>query len=419
MRQTVEKPVKKNILLKRILLSLGILIFIRMGTFLPIPGVSPLEIEFFLERNSIARTFVNAFSGNNTFVIGIFSLNIFPYINASILIQVLTNILPYLSKLQKEGGSEGKRIINRLTRLITFAWALIQSVTLSIYLTRVLMNWNIFLIFEIIIWLTTGSMIILWLSELITEYGLGNGPSLLIYINIVSSLPNISKKILLENAEKLNFGSCLIILVLFFSAICGIILLQESARLIPLISSKELSSLGSSSQKSNYIPLRFNQAGVMPIILTTGVLVIPTYINSLGFLPLLSFPFLIQASQIIYWSSYFLLILIFSLIYSSIILNPKDISEQLQKMAVAIPGIRPGIVTTFYLKEIMRRVTILGAILLALLATLPNIIEGILGISSLNGLGTTSLLILVGVILDTSREIRSLRISNIYTEMFD
>ena len=419
MRQTVEKPVKKNILLKRILLSLGILIFIRMGTFLPIPGVSPLEIEFFLERNSIARTFVNAFSGNNTFVIGIFSLNIFPYINASILIQVLTNILPYLSKLQKEGGSEGKRVINRLTRLITFAWALIQSVTLSIYLTRVLMNWNIFLIFEIIIWLTTGSMIILWLSELITEYGLGNGPSLLIYINIVSSLPNISKKILLENAEKLNFGSCLIILLLFFSAICGIILLQESARLIPLISSKELSSLGSSSQKSNYIPLRFNQAGVMPIILTTGVLVIPTYINSLGFLPLLSFPFLIQASQIIYWSSYFLLILIFSLIYSSIILNPKDISEQLQKMAVAIPGIRPGIVTTFYLKEIMRRVTILGAILLALLATLPNIIEGILGISSLNGLGTTSLLILVGVILDTSREIRSLRISNIYTEMFD
>jgi preprotein translocase subunit SecY len=415
MRQTVEKPVKKNILLKRILLSLGILIFIRMGTFLPIPGVSPLEIEFFLERNSIARTFVNAFSGNNTFVIGIFSLNIFPYINASILIQVLTNILPYLSKLQKEGGSEGKRIINRLTRLITFAWALIQSVTLSIYLTRVLMNWNIFLIFEIIIWLTTGSMIILWLSELITEYGLGNGPSLLIYINIVSSLPNISKKILLENAEKLNFGSCLIILLLFFSAICGIILLQESARLIPLISSKELSSLGSSSQKSNYIPLRFNQAGVMPIILTTGVLVIPTYINSLGFLPLLSFPFLIQASQIIYWSSYFLLILVFSLIYSSIILNPKDISEQLQKMAVAIPGI----VTTFYLKEIMRRVTILGAILLALLATLPNIIEGILGISSLNGLGTTSLLILVGVILDTSREIRSLRISNIYTEMFD
>lgn len=419
MGRRLEKSTEKNILFKRILLSLGILIFIRMGTFLPIPGVSPLEIEFFLERNSIARTFVNAFSGNNTFVIGIFALNIFPYINASILIQVLTNVIPYLSKLQKESGSEGKRIISKLTRLITFGWAFIQSITLALYLTRVLINWNLFLIFEIVIWLTTGSMIILWLSELITEYGLGNGPSLLIYINIVSSLPNISQKIFLENNEKLNIKSYIIILLLFFFAICGIIMLQESARLIPLISSKELSNLGVSSQKSNYIPLRFNQAGVMPIILTTGVLVIPTYINSLGFLPLISFPFLIQASQIIYWSSYFFLILIFSLIYSSIILNPKDISEQLQKMAVAIPGIRPGIVTTFYLKEIMRRVTILGAIILAFLATLPNIIEGILGVSSLNGLGTTSLLILVGVILDTSREIRSLRISNIYTEMFD
>jgi preprotein translocase subunit SecY len=272
---------------------------------------------------------------------------------------------------------------------------------------------------EIVIWLTTGSLIILWLSELITEYGLGNGPSLLIYINIISSLPNISKKILLENNEKLNFGSWLIILLLFFVAISGIILLQESVRMIPLISSKELTKARSISQKINYIPLRFNQAGVMPIILTTGVLVIPNYINTLGFLPIISLPFVIQTSKILYWISYFVLIMIFSLFYSSIVLNPKDISEQLQKMAVAIPGIRPGIVTTFYLKEIMKRVTILGALLLALLATLPNIVEGVLGISSFNGLGTTSLLILVGVILDLLREIRSFNNSNRYTKMFD
>jgi preprotein translocase subunit SecY len=390
-----------------------------MGTFLPIPGVNPLEIEFFLERNSIARTFVSAFSGNETFVIGIFALNIFPYINASILMQVLISIVPALSRLQKEGTSEGKRTINRLTRLITFGWAFIQSITISFYLTRVILDWNFLLAVEIVIWLTTGSLIILWLSELITEYGLGNGPSLLIYINIISSLPNISKKIILENNEKLNFGSWLIILLLFFVAISGIILLQESVRMIPLISSKELTKARSISQKINYIPLRFNQAGVMPIILTTGVLVIPNYINTLGFLPIISLPFVIQTSKILYWISYFVLILIFSLFYSSIVLNPKDISEQLQKMAVAIPGIRPGIVTTFYLKEIMKRVTILGALLLALLATLPNIVEGVLGISSFNGLGTTSLLILVGVILDLLREIRSFNNSNRYTKMFD
>ena len=414
-----NKKTEKNILLKRILLSLSILIFIRMGTFLPIPGVSPGEIQYFLGRNAIARTFVNAFSGNNTFVIGVFALNIFPYINASILMQVLISIVPALSKLQKEGTSEGKRTINRLTRLITFGWAFIQSITISFYLTRVVLDWNFLLAIEIVIWLTTGSLIILWLSELITEYGLGNGPSLLIYINIISSLPNISKKIILENNEKLNFGSWLIILLLFFVAISGIILLQESVRMIPLISSKELTNSRSILQKINYIPLRFNQAGVMPIILTTGVLVIPNYINSLGFLPIISLPFVIQTSKILYWISYFVLILIFSLFYSSIVLNPKDISEQLQKMAVAIPGIRPGIVTTFYLKEIMKRVTILGAILLALLATLPNIVEGILGISSFNGLGTTSLLILVGVILDLLREIRSFNNSNKYTRMFD
>jgi preprotein translocase subunit SecY len=414
-----NKKTEKNILLKRILLSLSILIFIRMGTFLPIPGVSPGEIQYFLGRNPIARTFVNAFSGNNTFVIGVFALNIFPYINASILMQVLISIVPALSKLQKEGSSEGKRAINRLTRLITFGWAFIQSITISFYLTRVVLDWNFILAVEIVIWLTTGSLIILWLSELITEYGLGNGPSLLIYINIISSLPNISKKILLENNEKLNFGSWLIILLLFFVAISGIILLQESVRMIPLISSKELTKARSISQKINYIPLRFNQAGVMPIILTTGVLVIPNYINTLGFLPIISLPFVIQTSKILYWISYFVLIMIFSLFYSSIVLNPKDISEQLQKMAVAIPGIRPGIVTTFYLKEIMKRVTILGALLLALLATLPNIVEGVLGISSFNGLGTTSLLILVGVILDLLREIRSFNNSNRYTKMFD
>jgi preprotein translocase subunit SecY len=414
-----NKKTEKNILLKRILLSLSILIFIRMGTFLPIPGVSPGEIQYFLGRNAIARTFVNAFSGNNTFVIGVFALNIFPYINASILMQVLISIVPTLSKLQKEGTSEGKRTINRLTRLITFGWACIQSITISFYLTRVILDWNFILAIEIVIWLTTGSLIILWLSELITEYGLGNGPSLLIYINIISSLPNISKKIILENNEKLTFGSWLIILLLFFVAISGIILLQESIRMIPLISSKELTNSRSISQKINYIPLRFNQAGVMPIILTTGVLVIPNYINSLGFLPIVSLPFVIQTSKILYWISYFVLILIFSLFYSSIVLNPKDISEQLQKMAVAVPGIRPGIVTTFYLKEIMKRVTILGAILLAVLATLPNIVEGILGISSFNGLGTTSLLILVGVILDLLREIRSFNNSNKYTRMFD
>lgn len=411
-----------DILLKRLLLSVGILLFIRMGTFLPIPGINHGHLAFYIQQHPITKNLVSTFSGNDTFVIGLFTLNIFPYINASIMVQLITGLIPSVSKLQKEGGGEGRRAITRLTRLITLGWALIQSSSISFYLKRALFDWSPLLAFEIILWLTTGAMIVLWLSELITEYGLGNGASLLIYTNIISSLPNLGKKLISENTGNLTLASTIGIAILFFIAISGIITLQESARIVPLISSKQLGqnqSLLSKATSSNYIPLRFNQAGVMPIILTTALLVLPSYITNLGVFPFLTIPIFLKSSKIIYWVSYFILILIFSSFYSTIVLNPKDIAQELQKMAVSIPGVRPGLATTFYLKQVMQRVTLFGAIILAILVTLPNIIEGILNISSFNGLGTTSLLILVGVVLDISREMKSIILSNIYNERFD
>ena len=411
-----------DILLKRLLLSVGILLFIRMGTFLPIPGINHGHLAFYIQQHPITKNLVSTFSGNDTFVIGLFTLNIFPYINASIMVQLITGLIPSISKLQKEGGGEGRRAITRLTRLITFGWALIQSSSIAFYLKRALFDWSPLLAFEIILWLTTGAMIVLWLSELITEYGLGNGASLLIYTNIISSLPNLGKKLISENSGNLSVVSGVGIGLLFFIAIAGIITLQESARIVPLISSKQLGQNQQSVSKggsNNYIPLRFNQAGVMPIILTTALLVLPNYITNLGVFPLLTLPIFLQSSKIFYWISYFGLILIFSSFYSTIVLNPKDISQELQKMAVSIPGVRPGLATTFYLKQVMKRVTFFGAIILAILATLPNVIEGILNVSSFNGLGTTSLLILVGVVLDISREMKSIIISNIYNDRFD
>jgi preprotein translocase subunit SecY len=420
----IKQTYDKNILLNRLLLSLGILIFIRIGTFLPVPGINHGHLAFYIERHSMTKSLVSTFAGNNTFVIGLFTLNIFPYINASILMQILISLFPNLSKLQKEGGGEGRRTINKLTRLITLGWALIQSFSIAFYLKRALFDWNLYLAIEIIIWLTTGAMIVLWLSEIITEYGLGNGASLLIYTNIVSNLPNFAKNLFIKTGESVSPFSWIIIGSIFFIAIYGIVLLQEGTRIIPLISSKQLNQTTRSVSnlteiENNYIPLRFNQAGVMPIILTTAVLVIPNYINNLGLLPILTLPAFIKSSKIIYWVSYFILILLFSSFYSTIVLNPKDISTELQKMAVSIPGIRPGVETTFYLKQVMQRVTYLGAIMLSILATLPNLIETVLPGSSFNGLGTTSLLILVGVILDLSREIRSIILSNIYNDMFD
>ena len=411
-----------DILLKRLILSIGILLFIRMGTFLPIPGINHGHLAFYIQQHPLTKNLVSTFAGNETFVIGLFTLNIFPYINASIMVQLITGLIPSISKLQKEGGGEGRRAITRLTRLITLGWALLQSSSIAFYLKRALFDWTPVLAFEIIIWLTTGAMIVLWLSELITEYGLGNGASLLIYTNIISSLPNLTKKLISENTGNLTILSGLGIGLLFFLAIAGIITLQESARIIPLISSKQLGQTQLSISKikpSNYIPLRFNQAGVMPLILTSAILVLPNYISNLGIFPFLTIPIFLNSSKIIYWISYFLLILGFSSFYSTIVLNPKDISQELQKMAVSIPGVRPGLATTFYLKQVMKRVTFFGAIMLALLATLPNIIEGVLNVSSFSGLGTTSLLILVGVVLDISREMKSIILSNIYNERFD
>jgi preprotein translocase subunit SecY len=406
----------RDIILKRLFISLGVLLFIRIGTFLPVPGINHSDLAFYLQRHYVAKTLVSTFSGDDTFVIGLFTLNIFPYINASILVQLILGFSTSFSKLQKDGDLDGRRSINRLTRVITLIWAIIQSLGVALYLKQILFDWNYNLAFEIVIWLTTGAMIVLWLSELITDYGLGNGASLLIYTNIISSLPNLCKKIILENSENFSVFSILAIAILIFVSLYGIVFLQEGVRIIPLISSKQLNQLSSqdSGKSNNYIPLRFNQAGVMPIILTTAILVVPNYINNLGLFPIINF----NSLKFIYWISYFLLILLLSSFYSTIVLNPKDISDQLQKMAVTIPGIRPGIQTTFYLKQVMKRITILGAIMLATLATVPNLIESTLNIRSLNGLSTTSLLILAGVVLDLIREVKNIYYSNIYNNMY-
>jgi len=410
----------KDIILKRLLVTVGILLFIRVGTFLPVPGINHSDLAFYIQSHSVTKSLVSTFSGDDTFVIGLFTLNIFPYINASILVQLILGFSPKLAKLQKEGDLEGRRSINRLTRFITLIWAIIQSVSLAGYLRQILFDWNYTLAFEIVGWLTTGAMIVLWLSELITDYGLGNGASLLIYTNIISSLPNLSKKIIAENSANFTISSEIGIILLIFASLYGIVFLQEGVRIIPLISSKQLnqSSLQDSVISNNYIPLRLNQAGVMPIILTTAILVVPNYIINIGLLPKINLPINFESFKFIYWIGYFILILIFSSFYSTIVLNPKDISDQLQKMAVTIPGIRPGIQTTFYLKQVMKRITLVGATMLATLAIIPNFIESTLSITSLNGLSTTSLLILAGVVLDLIREVKNIYYSNVYNNMY-
>ena len=413
---TILNSVTWRIIAQRLLFSLGILLFIRVGSFLPVPVVNHTDLAIYIQTHPLTRSFVSTFSGEETFIIGLFTLNIFPYINASILVQLLTAFSPALSQLRKEGDLKSRRSLNQLTRIVTLILAIIQSIGIGLYLRQVLFNWNIGLFLQVILWLTTGTIIVLWLSELITDFGLGNGASLLIYTNIISSFPNLLKTILIEISQNVNILSIILASGLIIISLIGILLLQDSVREIPLISSKQLNrrAPNSYSKIDIYLPLKLNQAGVMPIILTTAILVLPGYLSNLSILPSINFINLGIFSKIFYWIGYFVFIVGFSLFYANIILSPKDISEQLQKASVAIPGIRPGIQTAFYLKKVMQRLTLIGALTLGVLATFPNLIEAILNTSSLNGLSTTSLLIITGVLADIWREIEDVVYSNVY-----
>lgn len=410
----------------RVLLTIGILLLIRTGTFLPVPGIDPIDLKYYIERTPVAKNLISTFTGENAFVIGLFTLNIFPFINATIIVQFLIAFSPRLSQLQKEGDFEGKRTISRLTRNITLLVSIVQSVGIALYLRPALFEWNILLATQIVLWLTSGAMIVLWLSEIITDYGLGNGSSLLIYINIVSNLPNLSSKLFSENSETAavySFSYIVILILLGLVSFYGIVFLQNGRLIIPLISARQLnqSSFQDRNQKNNYLPLRFNQAGVMPILLTTTFLVVPKYLINLGLFPSFSSGTFLESNwfiQILYWVSYLALILGFSSFYSAIVLNPKDLSDQLQKNAVKIAGVRPGIPTVFYLKREIQRITRLGAILLAILALLPNFIESVFHLTGLNGLSVTSLLILGGVLLDLRREINNFSVSKDYGQFY-
>jgi preprotein translocase subunit SecY len=390
---------------KKIIFTLFIIFVIRIGNFIPIPNVDQRYLVNILNSTSSLKPF---FNGENL-VLSVFSLGILPNINASILIQLLTSAVPFLEKLQKEEGESGRRQIKQYTRILTLILAIFESLSISFSLRPILFNWNIDVCFQITLALTTGSMIVLWLSDLITENGIGNGSSLLISLNILSTLPNTITTIL-QSGTFVSVGAS------FFSftfLIIGIVYVQEAIRIIPIVSSKQLfvqqNNSRSVKSSSAYIPLKINQGGVMPVIFSstflTFISVIITYIINSQILPIN-----LNNSQFInifYAVINFGLILAFSLFYSSLILNPKDIAKELNKMAVTIPKIRPGKQTASFLKKTISRLALLGALFLAILVTIPNI-------RSSYGLGVTSLLILVGVTVETTRQIQTLLLSKFY-----
>lgn len=408
----------RNKLATKIIITILILFIARIGIFIPVPGIDNQEFNKSLTDNRII-SFLNIFSGGGFSTIGIFSLGIIPYINSSIITQLLVKIIPQLEDIQKNEGESGKQKIVKITRYFTIIWAIVQSLSISIWIQPYTFNYKNFFILDTVIALTTGSMIMMWFSEVISEYGIGNGASLIIFQNIISSIPKSLNKYSISRFN--NIFSISILLLLCISILITNIIIQDSKRKVSIISSKQLGNINNLEQQ-NYIPLKLNQGGVMPIIFASAAITLPQYIvyssnsNTNFFINIINFTI---NNNIIYLLLYSVLIIAFSYFYSSIILNPKDISENLQKMGASIPNIRPGNETIEYLQSIINKLTLIGSCFLFVIAQFPFIIAKTTKIDIFQGLGTTSLLILVGVAIDTAKQIQTYIISEQYDNMME
>nr|QCI03988.1 SecY-type transporter protein [Antithamnionella ternifolia] len=407
-----------NKLINKITITLVILFLARVGIFIPIIGIDHQTFNNTIQQNGVIN-FLNIFAGGGFSTIGIFALGIVPYINASIIIQLLIKIIPYLENLQKEEGELGRQKITQITRYLTLLWAFIQSLSIAIWIKPYVFNWNNSFILDCILSLTTSSMIVMWFSEIISEYGVGNGASLLIFQNIVSSIP--------KNLQNYNFNIgttnkffntslilsfCIIILIIN-------ILIQEGKRKIAILSAKQLGKINELNPQS-YIPLKLNQGGVMPIVFASAAMTIPSYlyqiIQNSNFTKLIS---LFLPNQFLYLPLYLVFIIIFSYLYTSLILNPEDIAKNLKKMGASIPNIRPGSETIDYLNIRINRLTLIGSFFLFTITLFPTITYYIFKVNTLKGLGATSLLILVGVAIDTAKQIQTYLISQQYDNMME
>jgi len=392
-----------------------------LGIFLPLPGINRAIFAEAVKNNSVV-SFLDIFSGGGLSALGIFALGIIPYINASIIMQLMTTALPTLENLQKNEGEAGRRKISQYTRYVALGWALLQSFGISIWVqgTGAVLQPGFGFSIETMLALTAGSMFVMWAGELVTERGVGNGASLLIFVSIVAGLPrSLGSTIALAQADSSRVGGVVLLLLIFLIMIVCIVFVQEGTRRIPIISARRQVGRKVYREQSSYLPLKLNQGGVMPIIFASSVLILPSFIGQ----TFAGNEFVSAATNFLapntwgYVVFYLVLILGFSYFYSSLIVNPVDMSQNLKKMGSSVPGIRPGTATSGYLTKVLNRLTLLGAIFLGAVAIIPTAVERATGITTFSGIGATTLLILVGVAIETSKQIQTYVISQKYEGM--
>lgn len=412
---------------KKVLITLGLIAVFRVGAFIPTPGIDSAKLMLFFEN--IAQTaggtlfgLFNVFSGGAMQRATIFALGIMPYISASIILQLLTAVVPHLERLAKEGEA-GRRKITQYTRYGTVILSVIQSFFIAMWLENpahfqgeIIVpqgGWMFRLI--VIITLTSGTAFIMWLGEQIQEFGIGNGISLIITAGIISRLPSALGQLIAlitapSETQQIQPFTLGLMGVMFIGVIVAVILITQGQRKIPVQYAKRIIGRKIYGGQSTYIPLRVNQAGVIPIIFAQSLILFPATIASIipnNFLQNLASG--LANRGVVYNIIYSLLIIFFCYFYTAITFNPIDVAENMKRYGGFIPGIRPGKGTAEFLDHVMTRITLPGALFLAIIAIIPTVISAGLKIPFLvaSFFGGTSLLIMVGVMLDTVQQIES------------
>ncbi len=404
---------KIDLLRKKVFFTLGILVLYRLGAQIVIPGVDAAKLST-LFGNSGFLGFVNLFSGGALSSFSIFALGIIPYINASIIMQLLTFIYPSLKEMQQEGES-GRKKIQQYIRYLTICLAVVQAFAMSFGLKAMLVPGTSFGFFVVsaTVSLVAGSALIMWLSELITENGVGNGASIVIFVGIISQMPRYIGDTITLVKGGTSVISIVVLVLLLLAVILGIIFVQEAQRNIPVQYAKRMVGRKMYSGQNTYIPMKINQGGVIPIIFASSVLAFPMTLTQI-FPQVKIINVFFSPGSPVYLGCFALLIFFFTYFYTAITFNPEDIADNIKKYGGFILGVRPGKQTADYLDRVISRLTFIGAIFLSIIAIMPMVASSLTHVTSFVGLGGTALLIIVGVAIDITRQIQNILVSHKY-----
>ncbi len=414
MAQNMMNAFRSSELNKRLLFTLLMLVVFRVGAHIPIPGVHASVVQSLFQHGATIFALLNLFSGGATATLSIFALSIIPYINASIIMQLMTVVIPSVEEWSKE-GEQGQKKMTKVTRWLSLGLGTLQSLGIAYYLysysshgTTVYVHHDIGSMLLTAMLLLTGSTILMWVGEEITDKGVGNGISLLVFFGIISRLPyGVESLYKYIQAGIISWPKIIIFLIIAVGIIAAVVYVNEGQRKIPVQYPKRVVGRRMYQGQSTHLPIKVNQAGVIPVIFAISLLILPYTVGQFfkgGWVTALEHNF--GFTSPLYIIAEFVLVVVFTFFYTQVVFKVDDVADNLKKGGGYIPGIRPGRPTAEYLARVSSRLTLVGALFLGLVAILPSFVSMGMGVSGLY-FGGTSLLIIVGVALDTLKQMQS------------